>query len=735
MRRLLTYIKPLPGKLVLFCLSAWIGVSALLNASKDTKKLGIVLFHREKVTIILLTAVLLLLLVIFAAVDLRRIRRKQTGLKKKEKQKEAEEDKENQKQDQEGKQDNKADKIRAVLPLVRCCIVWLLTPIVIYCFVQWVAVYKSYSLEVLPEYVFKNLIVYYILLLILTLLFRKLRTAQAVFSLAAALLSLVFYFVFEFRGRPASIVDLTAIGTAADVAGGYKIVIDGALGRTLLLYMIAAVILVNLQTGEFRRKRAILAARILLSAILTAGCVIFIYHAVDSVYLIGAGDFWRLNDTYKTKGVAYTLIGQTRYLQIEKPDEYSPSKAEKTVLSAAGDYDKKRAGNSNSAGTRDDSDAVQSPENLIVIMNESFADMDVLGEVRSSAPLIPEWKKLSEEYSSGKLHVQIFGGGTSDTEYEVLTGNTKLFFPQNGIIFESFCREPEYGMVDLLKEQGFYTIGMHPAKGSNWNRERAYEEMGFDETIFLDDWEEKYRKKIRGFISDEGLYEYMIGLCNEKEPGEKLFLFGVTMQNHGAYDNFDAFGLSPELDLEYEADYSSAAFYLSLLNESSRAFKKLTEEFADSEQRTMIVMFGDHQANIPGTFYNELIGKDVNSLDDVELNRRYMVPYLIWTNYQLPRKTEDMSSNYFGCYIMEEAGLALSPYQKFLLTVKDKLPVLGMNNTYKDTDGNWYTADTLPDQYGKLLEDYRTVQYNRTADRGHMVEKLFNLESAVSGEE
>ena len=173
MRRLLTYIKPLPGKLVLFCLSAWTGVSALLNASKDTKKLGIVLFHREKVTIILLTAVLLLLLVIFAAVDLRRIRRKQTGLKKKEKQKEAEEDKENQKQDQEGKQDNKADKIRAVLPLVRCCIVWLLTPIVIYCFVQWVAVYKSYSLEVLPEYVFKNLIVYYILLLILTLLFHN----------------------------------------------------------------------------------------------------------------------------------------------------------------------------------------------------------------------------------------------------------------------------------------------------------------------------------------------------------------------------------------------------------------------------------------------------------------------------------------------------------------------------------------------------------------------------------
>ena len=717
----MTNIKPLLGKLVVFCLSLWIGASALLNKSKDTKKLGIVLFHREGITIILLTVLLFLLLVVFSAADLKRIKGKQVGLKRQKKK---------QKHVEDSKQEKKADKLSVILSLIIGIIVWILTPAATYCFVQWVAVYKSYSLEVLPEYVFRNLVVYYILLLFLTLLFRRIRTAQAVFTAGAALLSLVFYFVFEFRGRPASIFDLTGIGTAADVAGGYALVIDGALGRTLLIYIIAAVILVNLQTVEFQRKRESLAGRILGLAILAVACSLFINHGgTESVYMIGAGDFWRLNDTYKTKGVPYTLIGQTRYLQIEKPDEYSPTVAEETVLSAAEEYDKTRIGNSYGADTVDENDTVQSPENLIVIMNESFADMDVLGEVRSSAPLIPEWKKMSEEYNSGKLHVQIFGGGTSDTEYEVLTGNTKLFFPQNGIIFESYCREPEFGMVDLLKEQGFHTIGMHPAKGTNWNRKRVYEEMGFDETIFLDDWEEKYRKKIRGFISDEGLYEYMIDLCHEKEPGEKLFLFGVTMQNHGAYDNFDEFGLSPELDLEYDVDYLAAAYYLSLLNESSRAFKKLTEEFADSEQRTMIVMFGDHQANIPGTFYSELVGKDINSLDDVEMNRRYMVPYMIWTNYKLPKKSEDMSSNFFGCYIMEKAGLDLSPYQKFLLTIKDKLPVLGINNTYKDADGIWYTMDTLPDEYGKLLENYRIAQYNRTSDRVHMVESLFNLET------
>lgn len=725
MTRLLTYIKPLKGKLVLFCLSAWIGVSAFLNKSKDTKKLGIVFFHREGVTIILLTAVLLLLLVVFAAVDLRRIRRKQIRLKKKE---EPIEEIRHRKLDKDGKPDNKLDNKFAVLSPVRNCLIWLLTPMAAYCFVQHVAVYKAYSLEVLPEYVFKNLVLFNILLLLLTLLFRRLRTAEAMLSAFAIVLSLVFYFVFEFRGRPVSIFDLTGIGTAADVAGGYALVIDGALGRAMLLYLIAVVLLVNLQTGELPKGKMMLTGRILLLAVFAIGCSLFInLGGVESLYMIGAGDFWRLNDTYKTKGVAYTLVGQTRYLQIEKPHDYSPSKAEETVLLAAEKYDAQRDGKTNKPDSPNRGEEVQSPENLIVIMNESFADMDVLGAVNTPTPLIPEWKELSEEYSSGKLHVQIFGGGTSDTEYEVLTGNTKLFFPQNGIIFESYCREPEYGMVDLLKDQGFHTIGMHPAKGTNWNRKKVYEEMGFDETIFLDNLEEKYRKKIRGFVSDEGLYQCMIDRCKEKEPGEKLFLFGVTMQNHGAYDNFEQFGLSPEVELQYDSDYSAAAYYLTLLNESSRAFKNLTEEFSDSEQRTMIVMFGDHQANIPGTFYNELVGQDINSLDDIEMNRRYVVPYIIWTNYELEKKTEEMSSNYFGCYIMKEAGLNLSPYQKFLLTAKDTLPVLGISGTYQDTEGNWYTGDTLPEEYKQVLENYRIAQYNRTADRGNMVESLFRI--------
>ena len=202
----------------------------------------------------------------------------------------------------------------------------------------------------------------------------------------------------------------------------------------------------------------------------------------------------------------------------------------------------------------------------------------------------------------------------------------------------------------------------------------------------------------------------------------------MTIQNHGGYDNFEEHDDEPEVELQYDSDYSDAAYYLTLLNRSSKALQYLVDSFENCDEPTMIVMFGDHQANIPGSFYNDVMGQNVETLDNVAVNKRYVVPYMIWTNYELPREVDEMSSNYFGCYVMERAGLSLSPYQKYLLALKEQLPILGINDTFQDSAGNWYTAETLPEKLSAKLKEYQTVQYNRTADRGHVVEELFTVE-------
>ena len=138
-----------------------------------------------------------------------------------------------------------------------------------------------------------------------------------------------------------------------------------------------------------------------------------------SRYNLSEGDFWRLDETYRDKGVAFTLLGEAQFLRIEKPENYSIKHVRQILsrfetTSQVNEEIQKRG----TGIPENERDSIV-PENLIIIMNESFADLGVLGTVDASAPLIPEWHMLSENFSSGYVHVQIYGGGTCDSEYEL----------------------------------------------------------------------------------------------------------------------------------------------------------------------------------------------------------------------------------------------------------------------------------------------------------------------------
>ena len=63
--------------------------------------------------------------------------------------------------------------------------------------------------------------------------------------------------------------------------------------------------------------------------------------------------------------------------------------------------------------------------NLIVIMNESFADYTSIGKgLDLSEDCMPFIHSLTENTIKGTAYVSIFGGNTPNSEYEFLTGNT-----------------------------------------------------------------------------------------------------------------------------------------------------------------------------------------------------------------------------------------------------------------------------------------------------------------------
>lgn len=591
--------------------------------------------------------------------------------------------------------------------LVFSWILWFVTPALMFVILEGIA---GNLVTIEKVYVMKNLAIFYVLYLFFGAAFSLQATAAAVYCSVMTVIGLVEYYVFSFRGRPFMIFDIWSAGTAAQVAGNYSYAIPAKVGWWLLAALFLLILHHYLQILRIPKKRWLGIGRIACIGAFAALMLVFL--KTDFLKRIGVEpiELWGLNSNYQQKGSLYTLYLECQYVYIQKPEGYSAEKVEAIAENA----EKAEA----------DTNAIQ-PENLIVIMNESLADFQRLGTVNTDTELLPYLHSMDENTKKGWLQIPVMGGGTSDSEYEVLTGNTKQFLPVGTMAYEFYCSAPEYGMATSLKQQGYKTIALHPASPANWNRTKVYQEMGFEEFISMENWDREI-EFLREFPSDKTAYDKVIELIDKKESGEKLFAFLVTIQNHGGYAE-DSWGdFIPEVSLQSDSEYPQAEAYLSLANESDKAFEQLVEYFSNEEAPTMIVMFGDHFPGLSDGFYDTM---ERWNDPDMESNQRvYQTPYVIWTNYEQESSSDDlMSANYFGSYILQQAGLDLTSYNKFLLNLKETLPVIGMGAVC-DNEGKWYSMGDLPEKYSSLLNEYKILQYNNVVDRKKRCSQVFTVQ-------
>ena len=251
---------------------------------------------------------------------------------------------------------------------------------------------------------------------------------------------------------------------------------------------------------------------------------------------------------------------QVNYLNVEKPKEYSV----KNVHTMADEM--------KYLPLTDDSGIT--PDNIIVIMNESWADLSVIGDFNTSSEISPFISRLNENTIKGNLFVPSFAGGTANTEYEFLTCNSLAFMPHNSYPYQNYVKPGDETLVTLMNDMDYNTVAFHPETETNWNRNKVYEYMGFDKFLSLKDFTGDY---LRWYPSDQSVFEQIISLYEGKNPGEKLFTFNITMQNHGgfAYDDFEnTVSLS-----DYPGKYPLAEQYLTLLKYTDKAFENLIDYF------------------------------------------------------------------------------------------------------------------------------------------------------------
>ena len=207
-----------------------------------------------------------------------------------------------------------------------------------------------------------------------------------------------------------------------------------------------------------------------------------------------------------------------------------------------------------------------------------------------------------------------------------------------------------------------------------------------------------------------------------------MFYFNVTMQNHSGYST--DYGFANRITVnDYVADGNpNEEVYLSLMRQSDAAFQYLVEYFETVEEPTIILMFGDHQ---PGDMKDFLdwLGRDLDdSLED--LAKLYIVPYVIWANYDIEESSmEYVSANYLSSVLMEMAGMELPAYHKFLLELREEFPVVS-SKICIDSRGNYLSPEEALAQSDKLRE-YQLLQYNNLFDGENRSEAFFYGKSAA----
>ena len=181
-------------------------------------------------------------------------------------------------------------------------------------------------------------------------------------------------------------------------------------------------------------------------------------------------------------------------MSLSAPDGYDPDSLEQDVLNA---IDHRAPGIFEQAtGIQTDPVNVEKPD-IIVIMNESYADLSVIGHFDTNQDYMPYVNSLigSENVIQGNCYVSTIGTGTSNTEYEFLTGNSMAFLPYGSNAYQRYIDHDTYSLISTLKNDGYTAEVMHPYYKEDWNRPAVYEDFGFDSFIAYED--RPYWEKLR----------------------------------------------------------------------------------------------------------------------------------------------------------------------------------------------------------------------------------------------
>ncbi len=555
-----------------------------------------------------------------------------------------------------------------------------------------------------------NLLIIFLIYAVLVLAFQNVGIALGVGGIIIGIATVVNYFVYAFRGMPLRYSDLFSVKATFTVIDAYEFKMSPELWYSILYFL--CFIALGFWCGFVWKYKKWF--RVVITSVSLCFIVFFFYFWNQTNYL----EEKQLKENYclpsmnqHGEGFLLSFALSIQEMHEEKPIGYSDKVLEGIQHQVENTYEDVYLNTQ-----------IQRP-NIIAILNESWVNLSVLGEVETNISYMSSLESMEENATKGYLSVSILGGLTANTEFEFLTGNSMTFLPKNAVPYQLQVNHDIYSLASVLGEQGYQTMAIYPGIKTMWNRDEAYSYMGFDEFLDINGFETEY-DKVRDYVSDDANYNEIIWQFEHKKENQPLFLFDVTIQNHSGYGGGVDAGVSIEklgnTPKEAWGDITDIETVVNLMKISDKALHELIEYFEKVEEPTIICVFGAHQPKLGDNVYDAIMSGSGLTVEEFEA-RKYVTPYMIWANYDMDMpQYGDMSANYLGMALLECAGVELPVYYKMLLQLQMDYPEI-----------SYQTIEEIKNE--EQIKQYEMLQYNHLIDANSKKE-LFSIKTDLEAD-
>ena len=172
--------------------------------------------------------------------------------------------------------------------------------------------------------------------------------------------------------------------------------------------------------------------------------------------------------------------------------------------------------------------------NIIVLLGESFWDINKLEGVRFDKDVMEEYNKLKDYGYTTSLVVPTYGGLTANSVFELLTGSNISYYSNGYLPFmQSYNDDRSYDYPSVIKELSnndyisYFMYGM-----DSYNFDNVVEKMGVN---YYGEYDYTYSDVKGQYVSDSYTVNQIIHTFKNKSSDNKYFYMALTTENHMPY--------------------------------------------------------------------------------------------------------------------------------------------------------------------------------------------------------